>query len=263
MRQALIETISRSEKRKDVLLLLQDGPLSMSTILQTLDVSRNALLPQMKILEEGHLVEKDKHNDGYMLTKFGKLIVSDLTPLLGTLEVLEDKMEYWINHYTDCIPPQLFSRLRELKECKLIEPELSESMELSKEAIDFAFKSKKVCALASLYHSDYFEIYNHYAQNNIEFHFIMTQDVLDKFIAEDKQMFDKLLKTPHLNFYIYPEDPGLSTISFVEDCLLLKLLREDKLYDPRYLLSYNKEAIAWGEKLFQYYLKQSELLQRT
>jgi predicted transcriptional regulator len=54
MRRALIETISRSEKRKDVLLLLQNGPVSMSNILQTLDVSRNALLPQMKILDEAH-----------------------------------------------------------------------------------------------------------------------------------------------------------------------------------------------------------------
>ncbi|MDI3485382.1 MAG: hypothetical protein PWQ50_602 [Methanolobus sp.] len=261
MRRALIETISRSEKRKDVLLLLQNGPVSMSNILQALDVSRNALLPQMKILEDGHLIEKNKDNDDYILTKFGKLIVSDLTPLLDTLEVLEDKMEYWINHYTDCIPPQLFNRLRELKECQLIEPELSESMELSKEAVDAALKSKKVCALASLYHSDYIEIYDYYAKNNIEFHFIMTQDVRDKFIAEDKQMFENLLKTPHLNFYIYQRETGLSTLSCTEDCLLLRLLREDKLYDPRYLLSYNKEAVTWGEELFQYYLKYSELLQ--
>ncbi|MEZ5334676.1 MAG: hypothetical protein R2741_05280 [Methanolobus sp.] len=102
----------RSEKRKDVLLLLKSGPLEMGTILETLDVNTDTLLPQMKILDEGHLVEKDKDNDTYTLTKFGRLIVNDLAPLLGTLDVLEDKMEYWIKHNTDCIPPVLFNRLR-------------------------------------------------------------------------------------------------------------------------------------------------------
>ncbi|MEZ5334678.1 MAG: transcriptional regulator FilR1 domain-containing protein [Methanolobus sp.] len=55
---------------------------------------------------------------------------------------------------------------------------------------------------------------------------------------------------------------GLSTLTFSEDFLLIRLLTEDKLYDPRHLFSYNREAIAWGEELFQHYLELSELLEK-
>ncbi|MEZ5334677.1 MAG: hypothetical protein R2741_05285 [Methanolobus sp.] len=75
-------------------------------------------------------------------------------------------------------------------------------MELSKEATDICLRSKKVYALASLYHSDYFRIFNHYAEHNIEFHFIMTKDVLGKFTTEDEQGFETLLKNPILILHI-------------------------------------------------------------
>lgn len=260
MRQALIETISRSEKRKDVLLLLQDGPLSMSTILQTLDVSRNALLPQMKILDEAHLIEKNEKNDVYDLSKFGKLIIRDLEPLLGTLETLERQMDYLSNHNTDFIPNELFYRIRELKNCELIEPDLYEALDLSQIAIEKCLRSQKICCLASFYHSEYPALFTKYAKNGSEFRFIITEEVLTKFIREDKQKIEELIQYPNINFYMYPYNMEVSAVLMAEDFILLRLLTLKEIYDPRYLTSDDQEAINWGKELFEHYFSKSEAI---
>ena len=56
MNSSLLDLILFSEKRKDFLLLLKEGPKSIEEILEKLQVSRTALLPQIKKLKEENLV---------------------------------------------------------------------------------------------------------------------------------------------------------------------------------------------------------------
>jgi predicted transcriptional regulator len=58
MKKPIIEILLSSEKRKKVLLLLQDGPREMETLLRSLNTTRTALLPQLKILKESHLISQ-------------------------------------------------------------------------------------------------------------------------------------------------------------------------------------------------------------
>ncbi|MDW7733504.1 MAG: hypothetical protein SCH66_13885 [Methanolobus sp.] len=71
MKKQITEVLLASDKRKNVLLLLQEGPLKMETLLESLDTTRSALLPQIKILKENHLISKSQ--DTYELTTIGKL----------------------------------------------------------------------------------------------------------------------------------------------------------------------------------------------
>jgi len=52
----LLDLILFSEKRKDFLLLLKEGPKNAQEILDRLQVPRTALLPQIKKLKEQNLV---------------------------------------------------------------------------------------------------------------------------------------------------------------------------------------------------------------
>lgn len=91
MGRSLLETIFLSEKRKNLLLLLRDRPRKMEEILPALDVSRHALLPQIKILSQNGLIVKEK--DVCRLLEIGEVIVEDMVPLVGTLTVLENNYD--------------------------------------------------------------------------------------------------------------------------------------------------------------------------
>ncbi|TGC06499.1 hypothetical protein CUN85_12890 [Methanolobus halotolerans] len=66
----MLDVIFASEKRKNVLLMMHDGPQDMETILKSLKTTRQALLPQIKVLEKHNLISHS--NDTYKLTTMGK-----------------------------------------------------------------------------------------------------------------------------------------------------------------------------------------------
>ncbi|WP_370576009.1 helix-turn-helix transcriptional regulator, partial [Methanomethylovorans sp.] len=116
MKKELIEVLFMSEKRKEVLLLLQDGAKEMEFLLRSLNTTRQALLPQIRILEEHHLVSHDR--DTYELTTIGKLIVDKIAPVIDTVDALDADIDYWGSHILDFIPPHLLKRIGEIGKCK-------------------------------------------------------------------------------------------------------------------------------------------------
>lgn len=71
MTKPLLDVLFMSEKRKNFLLFLQDGTKEMEDILKSLGTTRQALLPQIKVLQEHCLVSHSK--DAYELTAIGEL----------------------------------------------------------------------------------------------------------------------------------------------------------------------------------------------
>ncbi|MHC1576478.1 MAG: ArsR family transcriptional regulator, partial [Methanosarcinaceae archaeon] len=72
MPSKLTETIFLSDKREKLLLLLQDGPVSIKTIRSSLNTTSSSILPQIKKLRDMGLVSKDD-NGIYELTTVGRL----------------------------------------------------------------------------------------------------------------------------------------------------------------------------------------------
>lgn len=92
MNRPLLDVIFASERRKGVLLLLQNGPKQMEDILTSLDTTRQSLLPQVRVLEEHHLVSH--FDDSYGLTTVGKLVAEKISPLIDTLKALDIDIDY-------------------------------------------------------------------------------------------------------------------------------------------------------------------------
>jgi predicted transcriptional regulator len=108
MKKSLLDVIFMSEKRKGVLLLLQKGAQEMEDLLVSLKTTRQALLPQIRVLEDHYLVAHYK--DVYELTTIGKLIVDEMKPLVDTITVLDSDINYWGSHNLDFIPSLLLQR---------------------------------------------------------------------------------------------------------------------------------------------------------
>jgi predicted transcriptional regulator len=102
MNSSLLDLILFSEKRKDFLLLLKEGQKSIEEILEKLQVSRTALLPQIKKLKEENLVIHE--NEMYRLSLIGEIIVEKMQPLLYTLAIFEKNEDFWAERKLTPIP---------------------------------------------------------------------------------------------------------------------------------------------------------------
>ena len=80
-----------------MLLLLLDGPKEMEMLIKSLKTNRTALLPQIKILKENHLISKS--GDTYKLTTIGKLIVDEMVLFLRTTNMFGENRGLFRNPF--------------------------------------------------------------------------------------------------------------------------------------------------------------------
>jgi predicted transcriptional regulator len=252
MKKPLLEVIFASDKRMNVLLLLQDGPQATEVLLNSLNTNRPALLPQIRILEEHHLV--NKADDAYELTTIGKLIVNKMTPLIGTSEVFEDDIDYWGTHRLDFIPPHLFERIGELGKCTEVKLTLTESYQLNQETVRTTFMSKAFHVITSFLHPNYPIVFPEMNREGVILYIITTKDVIDTMKTYHREVFEELLKSGSFNLFIYPKKMDLQVVAYNDYHLLLRLLTSEGNIDINHMACSNTEALEWAKELFEHYL---------
>ena len=246
-----------SEKRKDALLLLQDGAKEMETLLKSLDTTRQALLPQMKVLEEHYLVSHDR--DTYELTTIGKLIVDEMASLVGTIKVFDIDIDYWGTHNFDFIPSFLLKRMNDLRECEIITPSLAELYSLHK-----IYHENKVTeyvySVGNIFYPDYRTKFTEMIDNNITINYIVSKDLLNKVKTEYYEDFRVFIKNKYFNLYVYNKEMNFLFFTFDDYHLVINSLKKDGNFDNKYILCNTDDALKWGKDLFDYYMKDSKLI---
>ena len=143
----MTELVFLSDKRKKILLFLKDRPGTMAEIQEHLAADPVSILPQIKKLKEGKLVIQKGHT--YELSLIGVVIADKMSPFFGTLEVLEENFEYWTKRNLEGIPSFLRKRIFELKNCKLILPDISRMFELNPKFVEKLHFSKQILGFTS------------------------------------------------------------------------------------------------------------------
>lgn len=255
MKKKLLDVLFASEKRKGVLLLLRDGSKETEYLLKCLDTTRQALLPQMKVLQEQCLVSHYK--DTYELTTIGKLIVDEMTPLLDKIEVLDKDIDYWRKHKIDFIPTHLLQNIGKLRKYKVITPPFTDIYKLNEEILKTSPISKSHYGIVTYYHPLFCQFLSNMISNNVNVYMIVPQPVLDGFRTEHSTQFEELMQSELFHFSVYPRNLSVVGVACNDYYFMMRLLKSNGEYDTKYILCDGKEALEWGKKLFEYYLKDS------
>lgn len=254
MKKALLDVLFSSGKRKDTLLLLQDGPQEMDFLLRSLATTRQSLLPQIKILEEHFLV--DHYDDTYELTTIGKLIVDEMRPLVDTLDVLDADIDYWGTHDFDFIPPYLLERISELKDSTVINPSLMELYNLHKTY----HKDKTpeyVYSVGNIFYPDYRSRFTEMIDNNITINYIASEDLFDKVRTESHEHLKFFIESGYFKLYVYRQKMNFLFFTFDDYHIVITPLKKDGSVDNKYIMCSTEDALKWGKDLFDHYLKDS------
>jgi predicted transcriptional regulator len=257
MNSPLHELIFLSEKRKNLLLFLKDGPKTISEIKESLNVGLVAILPQLKKLRENSLISKT--GDIYSLAPLGIAIVGRMKPMIDVLNVFGSKYEYWANHAVESIPEPLRERIGELANCTFSEPpDRTRLFEPHREFVENLIKSKKISGIASVFHPLYPSLFLGFAKNGVDVSLLATRPIYERIKEEYEDELSEFLKFENASFYVYDKKIELAYV--VTDIFLsLTLPFPDGTYDHKEdVLCFDPQAIKWGEDLFAYYIKISE-----
>ncbi len=244
-----------SEKRKGVLLSLREGAKEMETLLRSLNTTRQALLPQIRILEEHYLVSHDR--DTYELTTIGKLVVDDMFPLLGVVGVFDIDIDYWGTHDLAFIPPHLLKRIDELGECRIMSPSTEKMYEAHHEFNQESKKQKSQFSITTFFYPNFSDIFSELLSNDVDMYVIVSQSLFDKLRTDSYTNLKRLIADKLVRFYVYPGKMEFLSFVFNQSTVMMSPLKINNEFDNRHVLCRNPDAVEWAKELFEYYLKDS------
>jgi predicted transcriptional regulator len=255
MTQSLLDVIFASEKRKSTLLLLQDGPKEMEFFLNSLNTTRQALLPQIRILEDHYLITHSQNF--YELTTIGKLIVDEMAPLINTVNVFDGDIDYWGTHDISFIPPNLLERMNELTPCALMSPSTERMYEAHYDFNQMTKKQKFQFSINSFFYPNFPDIFAELLSSDVEMHVIISQSLFDKLKADNYKDIQKIVSHKLVSLYVYPKKLNFLAFAFNETTVMISLLKTNGEFDNRHILCNSPSAIQWAKEFSEDYSKDS------
>ncbi|QLC49326.1 winged helix-turn-helix domain-containing protein [Methanolobus zinderi] len=255
MKKPLLDVIFASEKRKNVLLLLGSGPKKMETILDHLKTTRPALLPQTRILEDHHLITQ--FDDIYQLTTIGKLLIRQVEPLLLTVDVLDEDIDYWGSRKLDFLPEHLLERIGELSDSMITEPESMDIHDINHEFYERSLDSKNVYFICRFVYPNFGQLGKEWIKNRTNVSIIVDKGLLEKIRDSYADVFRTFIKSGYVKLFLYPEEIRFMKFGLTDSAFFLLLFNQNIRYDNKYLLSFSQSSLEWAKELFEHYCKES------
>ncbi|KXS43826.1 winged helix-turn-helix domain-containing protein [Methanolobus zinderi] len=258
LKKSILDILFASEKRKNVMLLLKDGPQEMNFLLDNLDTSRQALLPQMKILKERDLIFQS--DDSYGLTNTGKLIANSMKPFIDTVETLDSSSHYFAQHNVDGIPEHLLKRINEIRGFNLVEPDHVNSIELNTDHLPDCLDSRAVYFVYTFMHPGAKSVLDQLVARGVEVSIIFSKELAQKIIDEMYDACKSAIALENVNIYIYQKEPKISSVTVSDNGFLLRLFLKNNEFSNKQVLCYRPEGRQWAKELYDHYLKDAKLI---
>ncbi|MDK2948819.1 Predicted transcriptional regulator, contains HTH domain [Methanolobus vulcani] len=252
--KGLLSILTFSEKRKDILFLLEEKSCTLSDIKDYFNVSSPEISPRIKEMLEHNLIEKTDKD--YQITPIGKAIIHHFRPFLDIIETIEKNESFWEEHYLDDIPQHLLNDLIALKECNVVSGSIENIYESHKIFVENLLKSSTIKGVSSIFIPTYPDFVVELAKKDVPTSLILTENVFQKVRDEHREKLEFYLNASKTELHVI-DDVKLAFV--VSDLFFsMSLFFNPDTYDPRDdLVGYDKGALKWGSDLFDYYLGKS------
>jgi predicted transcriptional regulator len=254
----LLNVISASDKRRNLLILLNSGPREWDEIKKILKVTSTGMLPQIKILEEENLIERDGRR--FSLTPMGKVLTAYLEPLIRTMDIFDEQKKYWDEHNIDALPFELLLDIREIGSYQILETADEEIFGIS-EFLNNILHANMIKGISHTVHPRFPEFFLTLAKKGVPVSLILTPGVFRIIREKYRDALEEGIQIKTLTVYVSKKDIKFSYI-ITDTYFSLSLFYKNGMFDAKHdVISYDPSARAWGERVFSYYLKQSEKIE--
>jgi predicted transcriptional regulator len=255
----LLTVISASDKRRNLLILLAGGPREWDEIKQVLDVTSTGMLPQIKILEEEHLIERDGRK--FFLTPLGKVLTSHLEPLVMTLEVFDRNRKFWQEHNIGVLPPEILLHIRELGDYRIIENPDEEIFDVSTFLKNIS-PAKDLKGLAHTVHPTWPGFFMNLAQQGTRSSLVFTPGVVKMLDDKYPGWIEEYLTLGTTSVYRTKKDFKFSYV-VTDSYFSISLFYNTGFFDSKNdVASFDPSAHKFGERIYAYLLKHADKVER-
>jgi predicted transcriptional regulator len=255
----LIDLGVLSEKRRDILLLIQKKQGSFEEIAGLLDISPKSLRIQIKKLLDSGLLEEERGE--YKLSDMAVPIVENLKELMGLLAFFEKNIDYLKNHDLSPIPDFLLRRLEELDRFELVETDESHVFEIPQSVMENLRESKEIFAFFSCLHPEIPSLYSEFAGKGLKLSLCVTDSIAERLLKDFLIETQILLGAENTKISVCSRDVNLPVFVVTDRFIAIGLSQNNGRPGSQLITCTEDRALYWGRELYKYYEGASEPFQ--
>jgi predicted transcriptional regulator len=254
----LLNVISASDKRRNLLILLSRGPQEWDNIKKILNVTSTGMLPQIKILEEEHLIERDGRK--IFLTPMGKVLTTHMEPLIRTMEVFDKNRKFWQDHNIGVLPQEILAGIADLGDYRIVEVPDEDLFNINPFLASLA-QAKTVRGISHTLHPKFPEFFTALAKKGVQSSLIFTPNVFKKVSEDYSDLLREYLTCKNASLYVSRENLKFS-FAVSDAYFTISLFYNTDVFDSKHdVTSRDASALRWGDQIFTHYKKQSEKIE--
>lgn len=257
--QENLKFLASSGVRSKIMLSLKEGPKNLSELREGIVLRSSTILHGTNELEKRHMVYKK--GDHYILSSTGKILTSKLIDMVKSVAVTKRFEKLWNGHQIEGIPEDLILEIGSLINSSLIESETTDITRTHSNFIEILSYSKKFSGVSPFFHPEFPNLLVALVSKGVETQLIVTKSIMNKLYelaAQDPETFTKISSQENFELWLIEEDVKFA-LTVNDKVISFGLVLDNGTYDYSMdLVSEDRDAILWGEKLFEYYLKKSK-----
>lgn len=257
----LLRYTSSSSVRVKILICLSEGIQTMSELKKETGISSSTISHNLSTLEKKNITTKE--GEKYTLSPIGHLITYNLMENMKTTAVINKFQKFWLNHDLSGIPPELIKKIGDLYNSSLVESKSEEIYKPHETYQEIILKSNYIKGVSPIFRFNYIDLFrNIIIENDIDVELILTNDIIKKIIEgidpESLKHLKESVSQDKVKIWVINNNVRIA-FTVTDKYLSLGLFHEHGDYDnTKDLISDDHDAVAWGNKLFEYYRNQSE-----
>lgn len=251
-----LKFLTASDVRTKIIIVLNDGLKNLGDLKEETNLNSSTILHGMSQLEEKNLIFKQ--SGGYSLSQTGKIVALNIINLIKASTSIGELEGIFLKHEISPIPDYLLESIGSLKNSFLVESTPTDVMKPHTVHAELIQDSKDVKYISSVILPQKIESFEETLEKG-SLQLILTSEILDKWIEiKGRENLKKALLEKDFKLWEINDNAKMSfTVS--DNFIALGLFSTDGIYDlHKYLISKDPEAIEWGNRLFEYYLKQAK-----
>jgi predicted transcriptional regulator len=254
-----LKFLAISGVRSKIMITLEDGPKNLSEIRELIDLRSSTILHGMNELEKRNIVHKT--GDRYNLSPVGKILTLNFADLVNSVIVAKRFEKLWDGHDISGMPNHLILQIGSLINANLIESEPTDIYKPHMNFTQLLSQSKKFLGVSPLFHPDFKDLMIEMVSKGVDTKLIVTESIMNKLYelaAQEPEIFTNLTSQDNFELWLTDEKVKIG-FTVTDQFVSIGLAFEDGPYDYSMdLVSDDRDAILWGEKLFEYYREKSK-----
>jgi predicted transcriptional regulator len=260
VRKNLMDIVTLSGIRKELLLYLDEGPRNLSEIRERFDITSPEVSPRIKELMEHNLVKFEGKK--YYITPMGKTIINKFKPFIDTIDFFDQYRDCWSEHDLSSIPEEMLYRIGEIKNYMIMEDDDIDIDRTYAEIFNIVKNSKYIACVCCVFNENFPEISVNAVKNNIKVDIIVTEKIYKNICLNYQNLLIEFIDNENAAFFVSKDNIKVS-FAVSDYCLYFSLYYLNGKFDLHSnLISNDSSSIKWGNDLFEYYRLRAEKINK-